>query len=129
MTKRLQPKLKTQSTSTASHASQGRQTAAPSIATTSSASASTRPTYLEAVAIYEKGIEALQRHDYNHALELLQSVLRQYPEEKGLYERERLYLNICERHATPREAAPQSIEERLYASTLAINGGRYDEAI
>jgi tetratricopeptide (TPR) repeat protein len=41
----------------------------------------------------------------------------------------RLYLNICERHATPREAAPQSIEERLYASTLAINGGRYDEAI
>src|SRR5882757_827026 len=88
-----------------------------------------RATYVEAVAIYEKGIESLQRHDYNHALELLQSVLRQYPEEKELHERVRLYLNICERHATPREAAPQSIEERLYASTLAINGGRYDEAI
>jgi tetratricopeptide (TPR) repeat protein len=97
--------------------------------TVASASASTRPTYVEAVAIYEKGIEALQRHDYNHALELLQSVLRQYPEEKELHERVRLYLNICERHATPREAAPQSVEERLYASTLAINGGRYDEAI
>jgi len=131
MTKRLQPKLKAQITpaATASHASQGRQIAAPSIATTTSASALTRPTYVEAVAIYEKGIEALQRHDYNHALELLQSVLRQYPEEKELHERVRLYLNICERHATPREAAPQSIEERLYASTLAINGGRYDEAI
>src|SRR5205814_6539195 len=90
---------------------------------------STRPTYIEAVAIYEKGIEALQRHDYNHALDLLQSVLRQYPEEKELHERVRLYLNICQRHATPREAAPQTIEERLYASTIAINGGRYDEAI
>jgi tetratricopeptide (TPR) repeat protein len=112
----------------ANHASEGRQIAAPQIAT-SSTSASTRPTYVEAVAIYEKGIEALQRHDYNHALELLQSVLRQYPEEKELHERVRLYLNICERHATPREAAPQSVEERLYASTLAINGGRYDEAI
>src|SRR5882757_801802 len=88
-----------------------------------------RATYVEAVAIYEKGIESLQRHDYNHALELLQSVLRQYPEEKELHERVRLYLNICERHATPREAAPQSVDERLYASTLAINGGRYDEAI
>ncbi len=88
-----------------------------------------RQTYVEAVAIYEKGIEALQRHDYNHALELLQSVLRLYPEEKELHERVRLYLNICERHATPREAAPQSVEERLYASTIAINGGRYDEAI
>ena len=137
MTKRLQPKLKAQTPITAvsaplreagSHAGDGRQVAV-SHGAGPSASASTRPTYLEAVAIYEKGIEALQRHDYNHALELFQSVLRQYPEEKELHERVRLYLNICERHATPREAAPQSIEERLYASTLAINGGRYDEAI
>ena len=137
MTKRLQPKLKAQTPITAvraplrepgSHERDGRQVAVAH-GTGPSASASTRPTYLEAVAIYEKGIEALQRHDYNHALELFQSVLRQYPEEKELHERVRLYLNICERHATPREAAPQSIEERLYASTLAINGGRYDEAI
>ena len=56
-------------------------------------------------------------------------MLRQYPEEKELHERVRLYLNICQRQATPREAAPQTIEERLYAATLAINGGRYDEAI
>jgi tetratricopeptide (TPR) repeat protein len=88
-----------------------------------------RSTYFEAVAVYEKGVEALQRHDYTAALDLLQSVLRQYPEEKELHERVRLYLNICERHAAPREAAPQTIKERLYASTLAINGGQYDEAI
>jgi outer membrane protein assembly factor BamD (BamD/ComL family) len=81
------------------------------------------------VALYEKGLEALQKHDYNHAVEQLQSVLRLYPEEKELHERVRLYLNICERQATPREAAPHTVEERLYASTLAINGGKYDEAI
>jgi tetratricopeptide (TPR) repeat protein len=56
-------------------------------------------------------------------------VLRQYPEEKELHERVKLYLNICRRQATPRETAPRTIEERLYAATLAINGGRYDEAI
>src|SRR6185503_607059 len=28
-----------------------------------------------------------------------------------------------------READPQTLEERLYAATLAINGGRYDRAI
>jgi tetratricopeptide (TPR) repeat protein len=137
MAKRLQPKLKTQTPVTAvsaplrepgSRAGNGRQVVV-SHGTGPTASASTRPTYVEAVAIYEKGIEALQRHDFNHALELFQSVLRQYPEEKELHERVRLYLNVCERHATPREAAPQSVEERLYASTLAINGGRYDEAI
>ena len=88
-----------------------------------------RSTYIEAVALYERGLDAVQRHDYPAAIDLLESVLRQYPDERELHERVRLYLNICKRQATPREATPRSVEERLYASTLAINGGRYDEAI
>jgi tetratricopeptide (TPR) repeat protein len=88
-----------------------------------------RSTYFEAVAVYERGLEALQRHDYRQANELLESVLRQYPEEKELHERVRLYLNICQRQAAQRAASPQTVEERLYAATLAINGGQYDQAI
>lgn len=88
-----------------------------------------RSTHIEAVTLYERGLEAIQRHDYSAAADLLESVLRQYPDERELHERVRLYLNICRRQATPRESTPQSVEERLYASTLAINGGRYDEAI
>jgi outer membrane protein assembly factor BamD (BamD/ComL family) len=79
--------------------------------------------------LYERGVEMLQRHEYQHAAETFESVLRQYPEEKELHERVRLYLNICRRQAAPRESTPQTIEERLYAATLSINGGRYDEAI
>ena len=60
---------------------------------------------------------------------MFESVLRQYPEEKELHERVRLYLIICQRHAARPELAPQTIEDRLFASTIAINGGRYDEAI
>ena len=88
-----------------------------------------RTTYIEAVALYERGLEALQRHDYQEATDTLESVLRQYPEEKELHERVRLYLNICARQATHREASPQTVDERLYAATLAINGGQYDQAI
>ena len=88
-----------------------------------------RSTYFEAVAVYERGLEALQRHDYQGAANLFESVLRQYPEEKELHERVRLYLNICQRQATPRESSPQTVDERLYAATLAINGGQYDQAI
>lgn len=88
-----------------------------------------RSTYVEAVALYERGLEAVQRHDYHSAVEQLESVLRLYPEEKDLHERVRLYLNVCRRQATPHEAAPMTIEERLYAATLALNGGRYDEAL
>jgi tetratricopeptide (TPR) repeat protein len=109
--------------SVASHTTSARQPAP------SSSGSPRRSTYVEAVARYEKGLEALQRHDYNKALELLQSVLTSFPEERELHERVRLYLNVCQRHATPRAATPQSVQERLYASTLALNGGRYDEAI
>jgi tetratricopeptide (TPR) repeat protein len=94
-----------------------------------SAPAPRRSTYFEAVAVYERGLQALQRHAYQQAAGLLESVLRQYPEEKELHERVHLYLNICQRQATQREAAPQTIDERLYAATLAINGGQYDQAI
>jgi tetratricopeptide (TPR) repeat protein len=88
-----------------------------------------RASYVEAVALYERGLEALQRHAYAQATNLLESVLRQFPEERELHERVRLYLNICQRQATHREAAPQTIDERLYAATLSINGGLYDQAI
>jgi len=81
------------------------------------------------VAIYERGLTALQRHDFPTAAELFESVLRLYPEERELLERVRLYLNVCKRRVKPREDAPQTLEERLYAATLAFNGGRYDEAI
>ncbi len=79
--------------------------------------------------MYERGVDALQHHNYRGAADLFESVLRQYPEEKELHERVRLYLNICQRQATREEPEPLTIEERLFASTIAINGGKYDEAI
>jgi tetratricopeptide (TPR) repeat protein len=88
-----------------------------------------RSTYVEAVALYERGLDALQHHDYQGAADRFESVLRQYPEEKELHERVRLYLNVCRRQAVPRESTPQTVDERLYAATLALNGGRYDEAL
>lgn len=88
-----------------------------------------RSTYVEAVAVYEQGVEALQKHDYRKAEQLLESVLSRYPDEKELHERVRLYLNVCHRQATPKEPSPQTVDERLYAATLAVNGGQYDQAI
>src|SRR5262245_53797099 len=52
-----------------------------------------RSTYVEAVAVYERALEALQRHEYETAGDMLESVLRTYPEEKELHERVKLYLN------------------------------------
>jgi tetratricopeptide (TPR) repeat protein len=84
---------------------------------------------VEAVGVYQQGLEALQRHDYSNAARLFNSVLDQYPEEKELHERVRLYLKICERQLGPADSTPRTIEERVYAATVAINKGAYDEAL
>src|SRR5438067_1567946 len=95
----------------------------------SASSAPRRSTYVEAVALYEQGLERLQQHDYPGAADRLEAVLKQFPEEKELHERVKLYLNVCRKQASIVETSPRTIEERLYASTIALNGGRYDEAI
>ncbi len=88
-----------------------------------------RPGHLEAIALYEEGVAALQAHDYSRASSLLRSVLARYPEERELHERVRLYLNVCERHMKPRAMSPTTPEERIFAATLAVNSGNYDEAL
>ena len=97
--------------------------------TAPSAGPQRRSTYIEAVALYEHGLEALQRHDYAAAENRFNSVLRQFPDEKELHERVRLYLNICQRQTRAQATSPRTVDERLYAATLAINGGNYDQAL
>lgn len=89
-----------------------------------------RSTYFEAVAIYEQAMRTLQQHKYAKAADLLRHVLTSYPDERELLERVRLYLTLCERQLTPTAAAePQNTQERLYAATLALNGGELARAV
>jgi tetratricopeptide (TPR) repeat protein len=89
-----------------------------------------RAKYLEALAQYEQGFEALQRHDYATAAEHFLHVVDGYPEERELHERARLYLNVCqERLSNGVPPTPTSVEERVFASTLALNAGRHQEAL
>jgi tetratricopeptide (TPR) repeat protein len=83
----------------------------------------------EALALYERGVAALQAHDYSRATSFLTSVLTSYPNERELHERVRLYLNVCERHMAPLAGAPNTPEERLFAATLALNAGNAGEAL
>jgi predicted Zn-dependent protease len=55
--------------------------------------------------------------------------LTQYPEEKELNDRARLYLALCERQLRGSTSEPRTAEERLYAATIAINAGQADAAL
>ena len=88
-----------------------------------------RPGGGEAVALYQEGLTALQAHEFSQAAALLKAVLSRYPEERELHDRVRVYLNICDRHLAPRPASPSTPDERVFAATLAINAGNYQEAL
>jgi tetratricopeptide (TPR) repeat protein len=87
-----------------------------------------RPAYREAVAVYERGMRALQEHHFQEAADAFRSVLGQYPEEKELNDRVRIYLALCERHLQT-VPEPKTLEERLYAATLALNAGDRQTAL
>ena len=84
--------------------------------------------HLKAVELYERALEALQRRDLRVAANRFGKVIGQFPDERELHERSRRYLQVCERHAAS-APTPKSLEERVYAATLALNAGSAQEAL
>ncbi len=93
------------------------------------AAAPRKPGFYEAVAVYERGVQALQRHDYDGAAAHFRTVLEKYPSEQELLERARLYLRVCERETERQPAAPKTPAERVYAATVALNSGDHSGAL
>jgi Tfp pilus assembly protein PilF len=73
--------------------------------------------------MYERGLQALQRRDFAAAADALRSVIERYPDERELLERARLYLKVCERELEPKQPAPKTAAEWVYAATVALNAG------
>ena len=88
-----------------------------------------KPGFYEAVAIYERGVQALQRHDFQGAAGHFRAVLEGYPEERELLERARLYLRVCERETSRQPQTPKTPEEHVYAATVALNSGDHAGAM
>jgi tetratricopeptide (TPR) repeat protein len=88
-----------------------------------------RPAFYEALALYESGVRALQRHDFVAAAGGFREVIQRYPDERELVERARLYLQVCERETARRPSGPQTPTEWVYAATVALNAGDSDGAL
>ena len=82
-----------------------------------------KPAYYDAIAVYESGVRALQKHDFSTAAEQFRAVMQRYPEERELVERSTLYLRVCERETASRPTGPKTPRERIYAATVALNAG------
>lgn len=91
--------------------------------------AARKPGFYEAVAIYERGVQALQRHDFQGAAGFFRTVLERYPDERELLERARLYLRVCERETSRQPPVPKTPAEQVYAATVALNSGDHAGAL
>ena len=75
----------------------------------------------EALALFQRGMEALQRHAYGEASTAFEAIVLGYPQERSVLDRARVYLELCARESARRPPAPKTIEERLTAATAALN--------
>ena len=83
---------------------------------------------LKALAVYERAVKALQQRRYTRAAAHFRKVLDDFPDAAEVHERSRRYLEACERASQP-SPTPETVEDRLYAATLALNSGLQDDAL
>ncbi len=81
-----------------------------------------------ATALFETGMLALQRHDYGQATTVFRRLLAEFPRERALADRARVYLELCDRELAARSLLPQSTEERVTAATAALNNADEGQA-
>lgn len=82
----------------------------------------------DAITAFEKGMAALQRHDYKTASTTFQLILDQFPSEGFLTDRARVYIELAARELRRRPSGSGDVEERVTAATLALNNHNDDEA-
>jgi len=113
-------------------ASPKRVTAKTGIATTREINTATKERLARsarALKIYAAGVTAVQKRKFSIAAKTLSEIINDYPEERELQERAKLYLAVCERELNPVVSEPTSLDERIYAATVSLNGGAVEAAI
>ena len=82
----------------------------------------------DALALFETGVRCLHRKAYGDAAAAFRSLIEQFPAERALLDRARVYHGLAERELRRAPAVPRTIEERLTAATFALNNDDEDEA-
>lgn len=76
----------------------------------------------DALSAFEAAVTALQRHDYRKALVQFERVISEFPGERALLDRARVYATLCGRELHRAGLPPPgTLEERLTAATAALN--------
>jgi len=127
MAKKSQPRKRVSNASAAKARTRGKKAKAPALKNPASdkalkAAKAREERHLKAVGLYEKALGFLQRRNFDRAAGQFEKLVNEFPQEIDLNERSQRYLQVCRRQKIE-VLAPKTVEERVYAATLALNAG------
>jgi tetratricopeptide (TPR) repeat protein len=84
----------------------------------------------QALELFEKAVNAVGKHDYGRAKEILETLISSHPEERDVLERARAYLALCDRALEKKPAfRPKTFEDLLNYGVYLHNRGEFQEAL
>jgi tetratricopeptide (TPR) repeat protein len=86
----------------------------------------------QAIEVFEKGVKAVGKRDFERAQAAFDEVIGSYPEERDVVERARAYRAVCERSLSEAKRAnyrPKGFEDLVNQGVYLHNRGEYEEAL
>src|SRR5262245_15558475 len=77
--------------------------------------------YERALKEYEKGIQLIQKRNFQEAEEVFRSVTKNFEDESEICDRARHYLSICREKLAPKTARPANVEESFHLGVYHLN--------
>jgi len=82
----------------------------------------------KAIAGFEQAIKAFSKEDYAKASSLFDAIISEYPTEREICDRARVYGSICKSRMQGQASRPKGAEDLYYHGVVAANDGRLDDA-
>jgi len=82
-----------------------------------------------AIADFDQAVKAFSKEDYTKAAQAFDAIIGEYPAEREICDRARVYGNICRVRSAGEGPKPKGAEDLYYHGVVAANDGRFDEAV
>ena len=70
----------------------------------------------------------MAKKDYTRAAHQFEAIIKEYPIEREVCDRSRIYLNVCKAQTTSAAQQKKGPEDPYYLGVIAVNDGRLDDA-
>ncbi len=82
----------------------------------------------KAISDFEQAVKAFSKKDYAKAGSLFDAIISEYPTEREICDRARVYGSICRERDRGEAPRPKEAEDLYYHGVVAANDGHLDEA-